>query len=1553
MPEFLMTAYTGSVSEIASTGTSVLTVTANPATSSPPSCTVASITYSILPVTVTQFRIESNGVIRTAQELDYEMHHLYTFSVAANDGCGEGTASISISVLNADDSAPACAFNVYYFSISENLPPFNTTYSLQCIDPDSLASSILYSISSGNDIGLFDISGGYLSTLSQLDYESESQHNLTVNVNKPSVAITEVTVIVTVLPSNEFPPVFPSELQLVYNVSESSLIGTSIANITAIDEDDGYDGDLTYSFLTSPDHFIIDPVHGNLMVLRSLDREAQGMYTLTIIARDNPLYNGTQRSSDVTIIINVLDANDNVPIFSRDLYMVSVVENTDNIVLVSLHCSDADLDTNADIAYQIISGDDRDQFIIDPSSGNLSVFNSLDYESQQFYNLKVMCSDRGTPSLSSVATIVIEILSANEFAPILSSGGFYTIAEDRQVGEIITTISATDRDSGSAGVLVYSLDQANGTAALRCPPELFQIDPSSGSLYLVSSLDKEAELPFIPPAEYTYECRLIVSNLQPGPESISRLRLRVDNANDIAPVCEPTLNVAEIFEDLSVGSHVTVFACHDGDSLGLSYTITDTHSSVPFSVTHNSTHGIVQLSSPLDYETRTNYSFEIIVSDDGSPVLSTTVMLHVNVKNVNEYPPVFPAQSDSVSVPEDTIVGTVLYTFSTNDDDDSNDSPCYTIIEGDDADLVVLDKLTGVLYLASSLDRETMDFFNITVQADDRDSVNPLTSLMQLNVSISDINDQEPLFSSAISFTSLDEDVMVGSVFSTPICMDFDTGVNSALSCHIITACSYSTSDNLCIPTSVALLPFSFNFSIGEASLLSSLDYETAVMYELEATCGDQGTPGLSSTAILLVEILPANEFGPEFDPQMYSVSITENVSIGESVLRATASDADGGLDGELLYSLTEDFSHFTIDPKTGWLIVIDHLDREQEATYGLHVVATDGSLSAQASIEIIVADVNDNVPFCSQAMYSVRIPELMPTGSAVAQLDCTDADEDDSLQYTILSGNTESVFSVYGNGSIVLSTSVHMEGVDSYHLIVSVTDSSPLPHSIMVECFIYISRSNQPPAFNSSSSVSVSIPISTTVGSFLQTVSAFDEEGDKVYYSLNPSLSFIAIDNFTGGLFLIRSLFRDHVGQHRFVIVISDLELNSSLDLTVFVVDDIEYMLMFEHSLYFVSVAEDEAENTHLLSLQCTNKYGEPVENTHYRIPIAGQRDIFHVEELTGNVLLHGSLDFESANHHNITVECSGLIGQSTATVIVTVLPVNEHIPLFDPDTIEVDITEDSHIGHVITQVTAVDQDHNSHLMYHLEEDFGLFHLDPLTGILYLKHSLDYEFQSVYNLIVVVSDEALMVHSSTGNVVINVVDFNDNNPVCSLSYVTKVIYDDFNIGDIVVSLNCSDNDTGNNSQLVFSMVHNNSDFFSVHQTTGDITVAHRLLSSISSCFLTILVSDKGTPSLSTSVFVELSIVENTSTSDNSLSTTSPTNEITSLNVERFSNSINITIADMTLEQVSLVCCTNNICIKIYSGIQLQKVSSWLLLLNLLLTFVPSIPWLVHWTHPV
>ena len=1501
IPRFTMTSYSASAMENTTVGATVLSVVAQPAESPPPSCSnLSSIAYSTIPSMLSLFTIESNGEIVITEHLDFETQQFHMFQVVAQDGCSQVTAEVNITVLNVDDTAPLCLSHVVYLSISESMPPSNTTLGLYCSDPDDFGVTIVYSIVMGNDGGDFDISsGGYLSTLRQLDYESHVQHLLLIQVSKTTYpsAVTEVTVVVTVLASNEFLPVFSSSVEMSYSVSESLPIGSTIANITAQDDDHGCDGIITYELSSAQDCFTIDPVSSSLGLLCVLDREMQDVYYITILATDNPVNDSLQRSSNVTIKLNVLDVNDNAPQFVQSLYAVSVAETVTNTILLTLHCIDNDEGVNADITYYIVDGNGLNHFSVDPTLGNLSVSIGLDYEAQQIYHLKVQCSDNGEQQLSSTATVIIQVLGVDEYDPViqLEHSGLYHVAEDSSVGTVIVTASATDLDSGPAGDLVYSINRNTSDNSLYCPADLFEIDSASGSLYLLSTLDRESDLPVI---DYTYQCPLVVSSQQmDGRQATDVLRLSISNVNDVMPVCNRHLIVVEIFEDSAVGSNVCSFTCQDDDSPALMYSIANP--STPFSVIPNSTHVVIRLSTQLDYEARTQYKFEVVIADVGMPPLSTTVMVHVNVKNVNEHAPVFLTTNDSISIPEDTRVGTVLHRFSASDDDGDIDLH-FTVIEG--SDLVTVDGVTGVLYLAASLDHETISHFYVAVEARDADAVNPLTSIAHLNVSVSDINDNSPVFASPVYFVSLVETVSIGNSFSLPVCTDNDDGVNSLLSYQILSACSY-VYGNSCMSTAVDSTPFSFNFSIGEGTVTSLLDYEAATLYVFEVLCTDSGTPELSASAIVYVEVIPVNEFTPLFDAPSYHVTVAEDVAVGSSFMTVTASDLDSGLDGELFYSVSSD--HFAINPSSGTFFVTQPLDREQEINYTLQVIASDsspnGSRSSQAIVHVTIGDVNDNHPLCEQETVIVRISELTPVGSAIIQLNCSDADQLDILHYIILSGNEQPSFSIHSSGAIMLFSILHML---EYHLIVSVTDSSPSPLSVIVNCFVYVDRANQPPVFDSSQTFNVSLPLSTPPGTLLFSVSASDRDGDVIRYTIFPSMSFLKIDQWSGGIYLISSLLRSQTGHHTFKLSVTDTELSSTVNLTVVVIDDNSYSLRFHQSLYFASVAEDAPINTTLLTVHCTNNNGEDVDNLQYSF--IELNSPFHIVQSTGLLSVSEPLDFELDSSHNVSVICVDPSAQSlhsTAAVIVTVLPVNEHSPTLTFGTLEINVTENNPVGQRILQVNATDQDKDSQLRYYLTETFSIFYLDAFNGVLYLIHSLDYESRvAYYNLSVAVADEAL--HSAVGNIVVHVVDSNDNIPLCDPSFISKVVSDDVKVGESVAILSCNDRDSDINAQLHFSLVYSNSELFAVNEDTGKIFVAHELNASTSSCFLMILVSDKGTPVLTSTVAVEISIQKVLQLPNDTF--TGPPNEVT-VNEEGKNNSLTVAIVHLTPELVSYV----------------------------------------------
>ena len=318
----------------------------------------------------------------------------------------------------------------------------------------------------------------------------------------------------------------------------------------------------------------------------------------------------------------------------------------------------------------------------------------------------------------------------------------------------------------------------------------------------------------------------------------------------------------------------------------------------------------------------------------------------------------------------------------------------------------------------------------------------------------------------------------------------------------------------------------------------------------------------------------------------------------------------------------------------------------------------------------------------------------------------------------------------------------------------------------------------------------------------------------------------------------------------------------HATLDLTVRVTDDINYSIEFNQSLYSVSVAEDMAVNTTLLTVYCTNNCNEHIDDLQYSFVESNM--VFHLVSSTGLLTVIGPVDYELVDYelegyHYLSVECVDSTSQrSTAVVIVTVLPINEHPPILTFDTVEATVTENTAIGQRIMQVSATDQDHNNQLRYYLNNSFSSFYLDAVSGVLYLIQSLDYESRVSYNLSLTVVDEAPITRWSAGNIIINVLDVNDNAPYFEPSFITKVISDKMAVEQSVAMLDCSDDDSGINSQLQFTLVLDNSNLFAINEDSGDIIVANDL--NISTSSLNIVVSDKGTPALNFTIVAHISI---------------------------------------------------------------------------------------------
>lgn len=265
------------------------------------------------------------------------------------------------------------------------------------------------------------------------------------------------------------------------------------------------------------------------------------------------------------------------------------------------------------------------------------------------------------------------------------------------------------------------------------------------------------------------------------------------------------------------------------------------------------------------------------------------------------------------------------------------------------------------------MDRETQSFYNLVITVNDLapPPMTCFTSTAQVSVILLDVNDCPPTFTSQ-KMTYIQENTPVDTVVFAVHASDSDSGPNSYV--------EYSLRG-----------PFSEKFSIGtidgDVRLVGELDREELSNYTLTVVATDKGDPPLSSTMDVMMVVLDVNDNTPSFSQNIYDIEIGENTLTGTDVIQVFATDADEGTNGQIRFSISGGNTNmdFRIDSVTGAISVARQLDREARSSYSLLVQAADRGSSPrtdQATVNIVLLDVNDCAPVFELSPYSVSIQE-------------------------------------------------------------------------------------------------------------------------------------------------------------------------------------------------------------------------------------------------------------------------------------------------------------------------------------------------------------------------------------------------------------------------------------------------------------------------------------------------------------------------------------------------------------------------------------------------
>ncbi|NWX59424.1 PCDGM protein, partial [Promerops cafer] len=529
---------------------------------------------------------------------------------------------------------------------------------------------------------------------------------------------------VEILDINDNPPEFPSD-EVSLRIYELASLGARFPIQPAQDPDVGTNTLQTYH-LSANDNFNLNVKartdggkFPELVLERALDREFRAFHYLVLTAEDG---GSPPQSSKIRITIQVLDANDNHPVFDRPSYGARLVENSPlGTLVVKLNATDVDEGPNGDIRYSLSSHNSaalRQIFAIDEQTGEIRVQGNLDFEEATVYEIEVEAKDMGSPTMEEHCSVVVEITDVNDNAPeIVLTSVSSPVQEDAAPGTVIALIGVKDSDSGDNG-------QVRLQIAKELPFKLVSSFKEHFSLVTSGPLDREKA------SGYNITVRAVDSG-SPQRATQKTFYLRIADVNDNAPNFSSPFDTAHVQENSLPGTSVFSVSASDpdeGSNAKLSYSILDSGmQDVPISTYFriDQDNGTIYTVRALDYEQDKVFQVPVEVKDAGSPALSSTAVVHVFVLDENDnapnivYPSVPKGSAFHQAIPALAEPGYLVTKIVAVDADSGHNAwLSYHLQESAEALPFQVERRSGEIRVAQAL-RESEDSHRLVVEVRD------------------------------------------------------------------------------------------------------------------------------------------------------------------------------------------------------------------------------------------------------------------------------------------------------------------------------------------------------------------------------------------------------------------------------------------------------------------------------------------------------------------------------------------------------------------------------------------------------------------------------------------------------------------------------------------------------------------------------------------------------------------------------------------------------------------------------------------------------------------
>ncbi|KAK0090985.1 hypothetical protein PV326_003908 [Microctonus aethiopoides] len=985
-------------------------------------------------------------------------------------------------------------------AVSEGTSPGAAVYTLEGEDPEG--SKLHYSIS--GEYFTVNRESGVVILRKPLDRETQDLIEVIISITDEGVAGSEPNTVslrreIAVLDENDNPPVYHGR-PYATRIAESANIGGLLlpeGTITVTDRDGGVNADVDVKcvpasidddtcsvFDVTTEKVAEGKYDVRIRVVKSLNYERRSSYLITLLATDGASDVAKRLKARATVAVDVLDVQDQPPIFLNAPYSAAIPENTSpGHTVLTIRAQDGDTGEPRPVLLSL-EGDESNHFSLKTShEGDIIVGTlvttdvALDREEAKIlhdggiYTFRVRATELingEIPADSTTSVITIVVTDVDDLSPKFNEDSYnIKISEDIGIDTPLPGLNmvVSDDDVGDNAKFMLALRDAPGypgiSRAFIVTPELAQgrvpvvikvRDPQVLDYDVEDLLKRELEFD-------------VTASVAGRVAAFCRVHIKLIDANDHAPEFTQAVYKLSVREDANPGVKFGDVIAHDLDSGSygeLTYTLRGFGSD---KFRTDSTNGGIWVAKSLDYETQKSYSLTMEARDGGGRVSTVNVLIELD--DVNDNAPVFEQTEYTRTVREGaTSFEPQMFVRATDVDGPAhgNGNITYSISQhnGMSDEVFKINSVTGEVTMnhpAKSGDTER-SLYELNIRATDH-GYPPLHSEAKLLIRVGVPGNQRPIFRGNYKSgppgpnsyrARLLENATPGTEVIKVIANDPD-GRDSLLQYYIASGAK----DNFVIDSSSGVITVSPD---------ARLDLDAGGdKYEVIIYAVDSGTPVReTASTTVTVNILDVNNKPPKFSNSTYLVYVSERAIIGDSVLKVLALDPD--TDANIEYSIIEPInavdktgvalksttpydykSAFKINSTTGLISVNRLLDYQVAAVIILTVQAQDTNAIVDKEVQIDKAEVtiyiqafsDDNPIFfnpgwsLNNPIIRVSVPEEQPLGTTLLMLSAKESTGNPVQRFELVRENDEESYVNVGvqSGNVVLSKRLDYELLD------------------------------------------------------------------------------------------------------------------------------------------------------------------------------------------------------------------------------------------------------------------------------------------------------------------------------------------------------------------------------------------------------------------------------------------------------------------------------------------------------------------------------------------